>query len=162
MPPRRAADEAKGAERELSPAELAQKAAVEKAKEADTYRVKLAGFMAQPHIQNKPKRTGWTKVKEGYKPCLWDNDCFDWTAILSIFIFMYGSEALFYWGMLTFYLETDVDKAALWFNVVLFAVGVTLLALFVYRGQKAKQAREAAEAALKRDMAVNALEAAQH
>lgn len=108
------------------------------------YSVLHKEYAALPFNMNRAKRTGWTRLPEGYQPCFIGSDKDDWVKIVLLFIGLYAGIILFFWGMLEATIASDAldDRSALWTFFVLYFCAWAVLAVTVHEGNKARAAEE--------------------
>lgn len=96
-------------------------------------------------VKNRVKRTGWARLRPGYKIFCCGNSAEDIMIILTLFAILYVCVGLFFWGLLEFYLATQSDWAALYTFAGIIGLGWTALAITVASGECAYAASLKAE-----------------
>lgn len=97
----------------------------------------LTEYSNVDHIKNRAKRTGWARMRPGYKIFCCGNSAEDLCIIASLFLVFYTCIALFFWLLLEFYMSTQQDSAALYTFAGIIGAGWLGLLTTVACGERA-------------------------
>lgn len=89
------------------------------------------------YVKNRAKRTGWARMRPGYKIFCCGNSAEDLCIIACLFLILYTCVALFFWLLLEFYLSTQQDFGALYTFAGIIGAGWLSLLTTVACGERA-------------------------
>ena len=128
----------------MSVAVASTEGGLQEAAEITRYGALHASYQKLPFNVNKVARTGWTRPIPGYKVAFFGNSKEDWMKIIGCFFALYSGLALFFWGLLEFYLATQHVNGALWIFLALGVVAWCTLGVVVKLGNEAREEAAAA------------------